>query len=167
MKPVISIVVGLVVAGGAVGYFMNRNKIDTKDADDKIKGRIEEYMGPVTGVDCAKADRKKGSTFDCKVTLPGNRTETLHVEIFDDDGHYYAKFGRPIVNADKIATTAMAQAKQKNVDAKIDCGKGIVDLPADGLKCAMTIGNQSGHLVVKQDPKTGEVSWSAVADTTN
>ncbi len=157
---ILSVIALVVVGGGAATYFLNRNKIDTKDADDKIKGRVEEFIGPVTSVDCPKAERKKGSQFDCKVALPGGRTETLHVEIFDDDGHYYAKFAKPIINADTVAAGIMKAGKAKNVDAKVDCGKGIVDVPPDGLKCAATVGSQSGHVVVTQDAKTGEIHWA-------
>ncbi len=163
MKSGIVSVVVLVLAGaGAAGYFLNRNKIDTSDADSKLKGILEKAVGaPVASVDCPKADRKKGSKFDCKVVFVGGHTGALKVTMTNDDGNFDLDWEKPVASAERTAESIVAGIKtQSGKDAKVDCGKGIVDLPPEGIQCTVTVDGQTGHATVKWDPTNKQPVWS-------
>lgn len=153
-----SVIVLVLVGAGVAGYFLNRNKVDTKDADTKLKTIVEKVVAPVSSVDCPAASRKKGSTFDCKVTFVGGRTSQLKVTITNDDGGFDLNWEKPITSAEKTAQMIISGIKaQMNKDATADCGKGVVDLP---LKCTVTMDGQTGHANVKEDPATHQILWN-------
>lgn len=161
MRAIISVIVVLAAIGGGVGYFMNRNKIDTKDADDKLKTIVEKVVAPVASVDCPKAERKKGSTFDCKVVFVGGHQSALKVTITNDSGGFDLDWDKPIASAEKTAESVVSGIKtQSGKDAKVDCGKGIVELPPDGYKCTVTVDGQTGHATIKWDPTNKQPVWT-------
>jgi len=86
MRNIIVIIAAVIGIAGGVGYFLMRGKIDTKDADQKIKDALDHNVAPTSKVDCPKADRKKGSTFTCKVTFASGKEVDLGIEITSDDG---------------------------------------------------------------------------------
>ncbi|MGE5182227.1 MAG: DUF4333 domain-containing protein [Acidobacteriota bacterium] len=158
---ILSVIALVVVGGGAATYFLNRNKIDTSDANDKLKKIVEKVVAPVASVDCPKAERKKGSTFTCKVVFVGGHTGSLKVTITNDDGNFDLDWEKPIASAERTAESITNGIKtQSGKDAKVDCGKGIVDLPPDGIQCTVTVEGQTGHATVKWDPKNKQPVWS-------
>ena len=162
MRP-IWIVIGLALAGaGVFGYLKTRGKIDTKDADNKIKEVLEDRIGPVDKVDCPEASRKKGSTFDCTIHFTGGKSYPLTVEITGDDGEWKPHWkGAQILGAEKLAADVTTSYAGKVKNLKVDCGTGVIEIPADGYLCSATDTKGTGHIRVKYDDKTDHVLYNA------
>jgi hypothetical protein len=161
-RPIVTIISFLVAAGGVAAYLTTRGRIDTSDADAKLKAIVEDGVAPVTKVECPQAKRKKGTTFDCRVEFAAGRAADLTVDIIDDEGGFKVHWAKvPLGGAEKLATMIETGIKsQTGKVAKVDCGKGIVDVPPDGLECKVTVGNETAHAKVKEDPSTHQMSWA-------
>jgi hypothetical protein len=160
MRP-IWIVVILAAAGlGVVGYLKTRGEVDTKDADAKLKAWAEN-VAPVDKVTCPEAKLKKGTTFECKADFVGGKSYQITVEVMNDDGQVEYHWSKPIVGAEKLAADIISAEKTAaNKDVKVDCGKGIIEVPPDGLLCAASAGDAKGHLRVKWDQKSNQIVWA-------
>jgi hypothetical protein len=151
------------VAGASVfGYMKTRGKIDTADADAKIKEAFETAIGPVDKVDCPDgASRKKGSTFECQITFTGGKTYPVKIEIYGDDGQWKPAWTTPILGGEKTAADITTTFATQAPGLKVDCGKGVFEIPKDGYLCSATDAKGSGHIRVKYDEKTDHVLYNA------
>src|SRR5438445_12861847 len=132
MKPLRILIALVLLAGGVIAYFATRGKIDTKDADAKLKRIVEENVAPVKSVDCPAAKREKGTKFDCKVEFVAGKHAELGVEIIDDSGGFTLHWEKPIAGAEKLDAMITSGIKeQSGKAATVDCGKGIVEIPPD------------------------------------
>jgi hypothetical protein len=153
--------IGAVVAIlGAVGFLKGCNRVDVGDADAKLKTWAETNVAPVDKVTCPDAKLKKGNTFDCKVDFVGGKSYALHVVVTSDDGMVEYNWATPISSGEKLAANIASAVKtQQGKDVALDCGKGIVEIPAAGLVCSATLGEQHGHLRVKFDAASKQIVW--------
>ena len=161
MRRPILIAVSVVVAGlGIVGFLKGRNRVDTADADAKVKDWAESNIGPVEKVTCPEAKLTKGNHFECAVAFTGAATYQARIDVLDDDGKVEYSWPTPIAGGELLAKNIVAAVKQQQgKDITLDCGKGVVAIPADGLMCTAKLGENSGHLRVKSDGKSG-VTWN-------
>jgi hypothetical protein len=162
MRKYVMIAIGLVVAGaGVAGFLKSRNGVDVADADAKLKTWAEANVAPVDKVTCPEAKLKKGNTFDCKVDFVGGKSYALHVVVTSDDGMVEYSWVTPISTGERLAANIASAVKtQQGKDVALDCGKGIVEIPAAGLVCSATLGDQHGHLRVKFDANAKQIVWA-------
>jgi hypothetical protein len=159
MRPIVFLVAILAFVGGIVGYLKTRDRVDTKEADAKLKAWAEN-VAPVDKVTCPEAKMKKGTTFQCKADFTGGSSYQIDVEVKDDHGEVEYHWDKPIIPTEKLAADIVSAEKTATgKDVKVDCGKGIVEVPADGLLCAASVGDAKGHYRVKLDPKSHDVVW--------
>lgn len=136
------------------------NNVDTKDAEKKVKQIAEENIGPVKSVSCPSAKRKKGVKFTCKVNFQNGGVGTMEIELMDDDGNFQPNWVPWIVDGEKLATTVSTglQDQQPDLGAPtVDCGKGIIEVPAEGVACHVKAGAIENDLMVKSS-KDG-IEW--------
>lgn len=130
------------------------DKVDTKDAENKVKTIAEENVGPVKSVSCPSADRKKGVKFTCKVTFQNGGTGNMQIEIIDGDGNFVPNWVPWIVDGEKLASTVAGGLQEQQPDLgepAVDCGKGIIEVPAEGIPCHVKAGTLESDLLVKSD----------------
>jgi len=128
------------------------NKVDTKDAEKKVKDIAEENIGPVKSVSCPSADRKKGVKFTCKVTFASGGSGNMQIELMDDEGNFTPNWVPWIVDGEKLAATVSGGLKEQQPDLgepAVDCGKGVVEVPAEGIACHVKAGAIENDLMVK------------------
>ena len=157
--PLIGLVVG---ALGVIGYLASRGRIDASDADAKLKEWAERTVAPVTSVTCPEARMKKGNAFDCKVVFASGRDASITVEMQDDDGNVQYHWTKPIAGGEKIAAVIADRIKSKTSHtATVDCGKGVIDVPADGLVCNVSLDDKTtAHARVKYDASIKDYNLS-------
>lgn len=123
------VAVGVAVALGACG------KIDNKDAEKKIKEWASSNIGPVSKVKCPEAKMKAGNSFECKVTFEGGGDYALKVDQKDDKGNVEWSWVVQPIGAEKAAEMIKEDLVKNVPDVTVDCGKGVVTLPPEGIRC--------------------------------
>jgi hypothetical protein len=160
MRPIVFLVGILAAVGGVVGYLKTRNAVDPKKADAAVKEWAEDAIAPVKKVDCPDGKTTPGSVLLCAVTFESGQGYTAKVT-FHDEGLYTMEWATPIIGAEKLAADiASDETSATKKDFKVDCGKGVVEIPADGLVCAASAGGANGHFRVKLDAKNHDVMWA-------
>jgi hypothetical protein len=147
MSRPVAIVIAVAALVGACA-----KKIDTGDAEAKIKAWATENVANATAVSCANAEMKKGATFVCKVTFDTAGPFDLNVDQKDDSGNVEWKWAKPLGGGAKFEAMVVRVIKDKTGnDATAKCPAEIQVLPDDGLPCTVTFAGQDATMLVKMD----------------
>jgi hypothetical protein len=152
---------GLVIAVcTVVGYFVMRGKIDTDKADRHLKV-FAERVAPVQSVTCPETKIEKGKAFECKVRFAAGTDASITVTMLDDDGKVEYRWTREVETAEHLdAMIADGIKTQANKVATVDCGKGIVEIAAAGVRCRVVVDGQVHEALVSVDEKAKHLVWN-------
>jgi hypothetical protein len=114
--------------------------IDTYDAEEKVAHLAEQMMKvEVTDVDCPRARRKSGVTFECAVTFAEGGTHRMSLTQIGDRGDILPPtWTKPIISMTLLAgslaeTTRLEQGRV----VEADCGRGVREIPEAGFACTL------------------------------
>jgi hypothetical protein len=145
----------LAVATAAAGC---TRAIDTRDTEAKVEQLAEATVAPVARVTCPNADRREGVRFDCAVTFEDGGTHALRIVQIDDHGNYTPAWVEPIASLERVATLLASELRDSaGGDPRVDCGRGVKVVPADGLPCELTAGELRRGLVFRFE--ADELVW--------
>ncbi len=136
------------------------NEIDTRDAEAKVKGLAEEWVAPVKSVSCPSAKRAKGVKLTCTVRFQDGATGKMQLQITDGDGNFTWWWEPWIVDRVRLAdsiTDALEDQQPGLGTLFVDCGTGVIDVPAEGLPCHVKADKLEQDLVVHAGPDG--VAW--------
>jgi hypothetical protein len=75
--------------GGGLLFAGCSSTLDSGSAEKSISGVFAKSGHPAKSVDCPDdIDAKKGTTFDCTITLSNGQTFKAHAVQTDDNGHF-------------------------------------------------------------------------------
>lgn len=77
------------VAGGLLFAGCGSTTLDSGSAEKSISKVFQQSGHPTKNVSCPNSiDAKKGTTFDCTITLDNGQTFKAHAVQTDDNGHF-------------------------------------------------------------------------------
>lgn len=150
MRPAALLPLSLLVAAGCA------KRIDRVDAETKIRAWATEHVAPVDQVSCPAAVMETGTSFECQVTFKDGSRHALVVTQRDDRGTVAWEWRAPIAGADHLAGFLTEQLLERDQPAAVDCGSGIVTLPAT---CAAVYEGARTELVVTSEGGTS-LAWA-------
>ena len=156
----IAVCLGAIGAGVAAFLKTRGNELDPKKADQQVKTWAEK-VAPVKQVDCPEAKMTPGTSVTCKVQFVSGEAFDAKVS-FKDKEEVDLSWATPIIGIDKLTPTVVGWLKdQAKEDVKVDCGKGVVPIPAEGLVCKATDAKgETANVRVKYDAKTDVLTWN-------
>ncbi|MCE9580873.1 MAG: DUF4333 domain-containing protein [Deltaproteobacteria bacterium] len=136
-------------------------KVNTDEANAKVKAWAEAGVAPVKKVDCPAETMKAGTSFQCPVEFVSGKTYAAVIDVKDDSGNVYMHWAKPMSGGAQLARDIAAAVKQQQgKDIVVDCGAEIVEIPPDGVQCAVTQGESHGHMRIKFDETAKDITWT-------
>ncbi|MCA9677756.1 MAG: DUF4333 domain-containing protein [Kofleriaceae bacterium] len=128
----------LAFLGATVAVAACSKTVDKSDAEKKVKAFAEQAIGAVTKVACPSAKHGKGVTFECTVAFKDGGDYKVAIEQQDDQGNVTMTWPVQPIGTDAMEKLMADDFKAKGLEVTVDCGSGVVTLPAEGVDCKVS-----------------------------